>query len=110
MSELRGLEAVHKQLLEKGGSLVAISADQPAQSRTVALKNEIEFPLLSDPDCEVIREFGLFHENGRPGGGDIAIPAQFLFDSTGKLVYHFESSRPQDRVAPLEMAERIAGL
>lgn len=90
--------------------MLAISADTPAESRAVAEKNKLEFPLLADPSGNVIRQFGLLHPNGKPTGGDIAIPAQFLFNKNGVLTYSFVSRRPQDRLAPVTIAEQIAAL
>jgi peroxiredoxin len=40
------------------------------------------FPLLSDPDQRVIKQYGLLHEKGH-GGSDIARPADLLVDRDG---------------------------
>lgn len=62
---------------------VAISVDTPETSRNLAVKAGYTFPLLSDPDREVVRRYNLLHKGGGPEGSDIARPAEFLVDSSG---------------------------
>jgi peroxiredoxin len=42
----------------------------------------LDFPLLSDSDERVIKQYGLLHEKGYRGG-DIARPADLLLDDDG---------------------------
>jgi peroxiredoxin len=62
---------------------VAISVDTPEVSRNLAVKAGYTFPILSDPNTEVIRSYHLLHKSGGPEGSDIARPAEFLVDSSG---------------------------
>jgi peroxiredoxin len=62
---------------------VAISVDAPEVSRNLAGKAGYTFPLLSDPNTEVIRRYNLLHKGGGPEGADIARPAEFLVDRSG---------------------------
>ena len=62
---------------------VAISVDTPEVSRNLAAKAGYTFPVLSDPDTEVIRRYNLLHKGAGPEGSDIARPAEFLVDSSG---------------------------
>jgi peroxiredoxin len=49
----------------------------------------LEFPLLSDPDERVIRQYGLLDEKGH-GSSDIARPADLLLDGDGVIRWaHF---------------------
>jgi len=64
---------------------VAISVDQPEVSRDLCKKAGYTFPVLSDPDAEVIRRYDLLHVGGGPEGHDIARLAEFLVDS-GRVV------------------------
>ncbi len=61
---------------------VAISVDSPEVSRNLANKTGYTFPMLSDPDAAVIRQYHLLHLAGGPDGHDIARPAEFLVDSS----------------------------
>lgn len=44
------------------------------------------FPLLADPELEVIDSFGLRHVAGYPTGGDIARPAILVIDEQGMII------------------------
>jgi peroxiredoxin len=61
---------------------VAISVDAPGLSLNLANKSGYTFPILSDPDAAVIRQYHLFHPAGGPDGHDISRPAEFLVDSS----------------------------
>ena len=65
---------------------VAISVDAPEVSRDLARKAGYTFPVLSDPDAEVIRRYHVLHAGAGPEGHDIARPAEFLVD-TSKIVH-----------------------
>lgn len=43
------------------------------------------FPILSDPNTDVIRRLDLLHKGGGPGGHDISRPAEFLVDRSGTV-------------------------
>jgi peroxiredoxin len=76
---------VEKRLAEfqaAGVRPVAISVDAPDVSRDLANRAGYTFPILSDPDTEVIRRYHLLHAGGGPDGHDIARPAEFLVDSS----------------------------
>lgn len=62
---------------------MAISVDTPEVSRNLAAKAGYTFPILSDPDTEVIRRYNLLHKGGGPEGANIARPAELLVDRSG---------------------------
>jgi peroxiredoxin len=64
---------------------VAISVDAPEVSRNLAAKAGYTFPILSDPNAEVIRRYDLLHKNASPDRSDISRPAEFLVDSSGTV-------------------------
>ena len=43
------------------------------------------FTFLSDPKAETIRRYDLLHAGQGEGGADIARPAEFLVDTSGKV-------------------------
>lgn len=43
------------------------------------------FPFLSDPNTEVIRRYDVLHKEAGPKKADIARPAEFLIDPSGKV-------------------------
>jgi peroxiredoxin len=59
--------------------------DPPEVSRDLAGRSGYTFPILSDPNAQVIRRYELLHVGGGPDDHDIARPAEFLVDS-GRVV------------------------
>ena len=74
-----------KEFQATGVRPVAISVDSPEVSRNLAAKAGYTFPILSDPQAEVIRRYDLLHKNAGPDGTDVSRPAEFLVDSTGTV-------------------------
>jgi len=64
---------------------VAISADTPEESRELAQKAGLTFPLLSDRDTQTIRRYDLLLPGGGEDGRDIGGTAEFLVDTSGKV-------------------------
>ena len=65
--------------------MVGISVDSPAESQKLCRSRGYTFPLLSDPNADTIRQYGVLHPKGGAGGKDIARPAEFLVDGTGTI-------------------------
>jgi peroxiredoxin len=82
---LRGIEQNLQKFNEAGIRPVAISVDSPDVSRNLAQQAGYTFPLLSDPNAEVIRRYDLVHAGAGENGHDIARPAEFLLDSSGAV-------------------------
>ncbi len=101
---------VNEELERSKGRLLAISVDPPKKSLAVVQKQHLGFSILSDRDCKVIRDYGILHEGGGPHGGDIAVPAMFLIDRDGKLVWFHKAKRITDRALPREVLEAIRAL
>jgi peroxiredoxin len=65
--------------------VIAISVDTPAQSQHLRESEGYTFPILSDSKDEVIRRWDLAHPHAGVDGADVARPAEFLIDATGKV-------------------------
>ncbi len=87
---------------------MAISVDPPEQARRLARNLGLNFPILSDSHGDLIRSLDLLHEGGGPDGRDIPVPAHFLVDRNGKVLWHFRSKMAQDRPDPRDIVDRIA--
>jgi peroxiredoxin len=82
---LRGIEKYLPEFEAAGIRPVAVSVDAPNISRDLASKAGYTFPILSDMQAEVIRQYHLLHTGGGPDGTDIARPAEFLIDRSGTV-------------------------
>ena len=65
--------------------VVAISVDTPQESQHLREMAGYTFPILSDANRDVIRRWDLVHSHGGVDGADIARPAEFLIDASGKV-------------------------
>lgn len=82
---MRGFEQHLADFQNRGAEVVAISVDSPEDSRRLCQAKGYRFPFLSDPKAAVIREYGVLHPHGGENDQDIARPAEFLIDATGKI-------------------------
>lgn len=110
MWELRGLGEVNQELERRKGRLLAISVDPPEKSREVIEKQHLPFPILSDTERKVIRDYGILHQGGGLHGEDIAVPAMFLIDRNGNLAWSRKAKRITDRPTPHEVLEAVQAL
>jgi len=65
--------------------IAAISVDSTADSLKLSQAKGYTFLVLSDPNAEVIRRYGLLHPKGGEDGHDIARPAEILIDQSGTI-------------------------
>lgn len=86
MSELHGLQTRITDFEKAGARVIAVSPDTPEQSRKVARRFDISYPILSDPDLVLTDALGLRHEGGAPDGGDVPRPATFIVRD-GRIVW-----------------------
>lgn len=59
---LRSLQKRLADIRASGGNLIAISVENPDSSAAVAKKNEVAFTVLSDPNLDTARKFGIVYQ------------------------------------------------
>jgi len=89
---------------------VAISVDSVEESRRLAETQSYTFPILSDPGAKTIRAYGVLHPGGGEDGHDIARPAEFLVDNTGKIRWVNLSETVLARLRPESALRVIDGI
>ncbi|MFC7337465.1 peroxiredoxin-like family protein [Haloferula chungangensis] len=132
--QLRALQAELPEIRNLGAELVAISPQKPDESLSQTEKTSLDFHVLSDQDARVASEYGvawnvperlLAHmrddrkldlESINDGNGNILpIPATFVLDRQGSVVWSFvevdyrQRAEPGDIIKVLEklsLAER----
>ena len=65
--------------------MIAVSVDTTEENARLVEGLGLEYPVVSDVQEVAIREWGLVHENAKPGGGAIARPAVFLVEPDGTI-------------------------
>lgn len=92
-----------------GGTVLAICVDAIKDNKRVHDDNHLPFPVLSEAKLEAIKSYGLlFREPARDI--DIALPANFLIDRSGKIVWKWVAPRVQDRVDPSVVRDQVEKL
>jgi peroxiredoxin len=82
---------------------LAISVDSPEESRELARKAGYTYPLLSDPNADVIKRYGILHQGAGMAGRDIARPAEFLVDRGGVVRWRNLTGDLRVRARPEQM-------
>jgi undecaprenyl-diphosphatase len=96
------LRGDHQAIKELGVHVVAISPDEPSDSRRLAGKLELSFPLLSDAGRGVAASFGLT-------AGDDVLPGAFLLDRRGRAQWASVGRDPTDQPSPKAALAVLSG-
>ena len=114
------------QIRQNGGNLVAISVEPPDRSMTIAKKNELQFTVLSDPNLNVARKFGIVYQlpdatNEKYKGfgidlvkynntekPELPISATYIVNKKGEIVYAFIEPDYKKRAEPTVLIETLA--
>jgi peroxiredoxin 2/4 len=94
----------------RGIRVVGISVDPPEVNRRQAQKLGYIFPLLSDPETQIIRRYYVLHPGVGPKGADIARPAEFLLDSNGVVRWVNLTENIAVRARPEQVLEAFSEL
>lgn len=78
---IKALNENYDQFAERGVEVLMITSTDQQQSQKVVQDLGLKMPLLSDPSCRVFRAYGAGQALGAP------LPAQFVLDKQGKLLY-----------------------
>lgn len=73
-------------LEEAGVAVLGISPDEPAKLAKFRDRDELTFPLLSDPETKVLQEYGAYGEKKLYGKTIVGvIRSTFIVDADGKI-------------------------
>ncbi|BDT74311.1 thiol-disulfide oxidoreductase ResA (plasmid) [Comamonadaceae bacterium OS-4] len=125
--ELRAWQSLLPGLQKFGAQLIAISPQLPDNSLSTAEKNELAYPVLSDSSLAAATAFGiaftlppelvdLYSKVGNDlptinGNGQwvLPIPATFVVDESGKVMYRHVESDYRQRAEPSDVLELLRG-
>ena len=95
-----------------GVRVYALSYDEPDALRDFAEAYGITYPLLSDPDSQVIREYGILNtlipEDDHPWFG-IPFPGSYVTDTGGRITHKFFENNLAMRVGPEQLLHAANG-
>jgi peroxiredoxin len=78
---IKAMNENYELFSSRGIEVLMITSTDKQQSEKVVKDLGLKMPLLSDPSCGVFREYEVGQALGAP------LPAQFVLDKQGKLVY-----------------------
>ena len=78
---IKALNAKWEQFADRNIELLMVTSTDDRQSQIVVKDLGLKMPLLSDPSCQVFRAYQVGQALGAP------LPAQFVLDERGKLVF-----------------------
>ena len=126
--ELKALQNALASIQETGATLVAISPETPDNSLTTQEKNELAFPVLSDENNQVARQFGLVFKlpasllpiyqnfgidlvayNGNDHF-ELPSPATYVVGANGQIVFAFTDIDYTKRAEPSAIVDALKGL
>ena len=78
---IKALNENYEKFKNRGVEILLITSTDERQSQIVVKDLSLKMPLLSDPSCKIFRNYGVGQALGAP------LPAQFILDKQGKLIY-----------------------
>jgi peroxiredoxin len=82
----------YEEFQSRGAQIAGISVDPPSNNARMVGKLLLPFPLLSDPEGELARLFGLWNEEE-----GVAVPSVVVVDQQGEVRYLYSGSDIADR-------------
>jgi peroxiredoxin len=123
--ELEGLQAIHDQVVRRGGAILAITPDRQAYARKLKERCSLGFPVLSDMDNAYATSLGLavwcgeeiralyeeshldLAESQGNGGWMIPIPATYVVAQDGRIKASFIDADFRKRMEPAEILQAL---
>ena len=103
------MQANYQKIRSAGLGLTAISYDSPAILKAFSERQHIAFPLVSDPQSQIIRSFGILNPQPKPGTPTYGIPnpGVYVLDSHGVVAskYFEDDYRERDTAALILMKQ-----
>jgi peroxiredoxin len=126
--EIRALQRELASVEAAGAALVAISPNKPDVTLELIDDGELTFPVLSDQDNRVAKQFGIvyemeegmidyYREIGRDVAGmngstawELPVPATYVIDQDGVIRYAFVDLNHRVRAEPADVVASTASL
>lgn len=85
--------------VRREAQIFGVSVDSPKSHRKFIDKYELPFPLLSDPEKEIVNAYGVWVEKSMYGRKYMgAERSTFVVDATGRIAAIFRKVKPEEHV------------
>ena len=98
LSEVQNIE---KDILKLGFQIIAISTDKPEKLQETTQKLNLNYTLLSDPECVVAAKFGIAFWAGE--NWKLPVPSLYVIDKKGIINYNYSNPEYQTRISTTEI-------
>src|SRR5579864_2738821 len=96
--QLIQLQAAKERFEKQGIGLAGISYDSVEILKYFADRRKIDFPLLSDPDSQIIREYQVLNSEAVGPNAGMARPGYFFIDPEGMIREKFFEAKYRERL------------
>ena len=101
-AEACSLRDSYERFLEQGYQVYGVSKDSQKSHQNFIAKNQLPFPLLSDPSTQMIQAFGAWGEKKMCGKVCIGtLRKTFVFDEQGLLVQQIDKVDTKNHAAQI---------
>lgn len=101
-AEACSLRDSYERFLEQGYQVYGVSKDSQKSHQNFIAKNQLPFPLLSDPSTQMIQAFGAWGEKKMCGKVCIGtLRKTFVFDEQGVLVLQIDKVDTKNHAAQI---------
>ncbi len=126
--QLRAYQEKLAEFKEAGGKLIAISPESKESASETSQKNKTEFPILTDSMNTIARKYGLvfklneelkeiylsvgldLEKNQGNTAWELPIPATYVIDTKGNIVYSFLNVDYVQRAEPADIISELVKL
>jgi peroxiredoxin len=105
--QLVQLQAAKARFNEQGIKLAGISYDNVDILKFFSDRKKIEFPLLADPDSQVIRRYRVLNQDGVNRNLGMARPGYFFIDTNGVIREKFFEAKYRERLTGNNVLAKI---
>jgi peroxiredoxin Q/BCP len=103
--ELADLADKYPLISEQDSEVIAISTDGIDVAKNMAVDLQLPYPVISDPNADIIRLYGAYDD-----AVDTAYPAIFIIDKQGVVRYKKKIEGLNDLVPADEIVNRLLGM
>jgi peroxiredoxin len=100
------LQEDYSRFVELDTEILAISVEEPSIGQYVTELLDIAFPILSDPEHEVVDQYGVYNLLG----DSVATPSVFVIDTEGIIRWTYVGQSSGDRPSDQMILEQLTGL
>jgi AhpC/TSA family/Disulphide bond corrector protein DsbC len=101
------LQSAKQRFAAQGLKLAAISYDSPAILKDFADRHGIDFPLLADPNSEILRKFNVLNNEAKGMTKGMAYPGFFYIDASGVIREKYFTAKYTDRLTANNLIAKL---